>query len=57
MNKDQDTISLHSKGGRLYVKPADILSSEQGKRVLARFKDSSIYKSIKQRERNSSSAA
>ena len=57
MNKDQDTITLHSKGGRLYVKPSDILSSESGKKVLARFKESSIYQAIKQREHNSSSAA
>ena len=57
MNKSSDTIELHSKGGRLYVNPADIISSKQGKRVLARFKDSSIYQSIKQREGKPSSAA
>ena len=57
MNKDNDTIELHSKGGRLYVNPADIISSKQGKQVLARFKESSIYRSIKKREGKPSSAA
>lgn len=57
MNKEHDTIALHSRGGRLYVKPSDIIASEQGQRVLARFKESSIYQSIKQREDNSSHAA
>lgn len=41
----------------MYVKPSDIIASEQGQRVLARFKESSIYQSIKQREDNSSHAA
>ncbi len=54
---NNDTIALHSKGGRLYVYPADIISSKQGKQVLARFKESSIYQSIKQREGKPSSAA
>ena len=57
MNKDQDTIAIHSKGGRLYVNPADIIASERGKQVLARFKESSIYQSIKQRAGKPSSAA
>ena len=57
MNKNQDTIELHSKAGRLYVNPADIIASKQGRQVLARFKDSSIYQSIKQREGKPSSAA
>ena len=57
MNKDQDTIELHSKGGRLYVNPADVISSKQGRQVLAHFKNSSIYQSIKQREGKPSSAA
>ena len=57
MNKDNDTIELHDKGGRLYVNPADIISSKQGQQVLARFKASSIYQSIKQREGKPSSAA
>ncbi|MGB3851314.1 MAG: hypothetical protein WA958_15190 [Tunicatimonas sp.] len=57
MNKNQDTIELHSKAGRLYVNPVDIISSKQGRQVLARFKASSIYQSIKQREGKPSSAA
>ena len=57
MNKDQDTIAIHSKGGRLYVNPADIIASEQGRQVLARFKASSIYQAIKQRKGKPSSAA
>ena len=50
-------ITLHSKGGRLYVKPADILATKQAKRALDRFKQSSIYKTIQERDRKPSSAA
>jgi hypothetical protein len=57
MNKDDHTVKLHSKGGRLYVNLADIVASEQGRQVLARFKASSICQSIKQREGKSPSAA
>lgn len=57
MNQENDSIALRSKGGRLYVNPADIISSKQGKQVLARFKASSIYQSIKQREGKPSGAA
>lgn len=57
MNQENDSIALRSRGGRLYVNPADIISSKQGRQVLARFKASSIYQSIKQREGKPSSAA
>lgn len=51
MSKNTDNITLHSKGGRLYVKPANILATQQAKETLAQFKQSSIYKAIKQRSR------
>ena len=57
MSKNTDNVTLHSKGGRLYVKPADILASKQAKRALDRFKQSSIYKTIQERDRKPSSAA
>ncbi|MEM9673553.1 MAG: hypothetical protein ACFB15_26600 [Cyclobacteriaceae bacterium] len=57
MSKNTDTITLHSKGGRLYVKPTDILATQQAKDTLKQFKQSSIYKAIKQRNRKPYSAA
>ena len=56
MDKDTNTIALYSKGGRLYVKPTDILASEKGKQVLNRFKESSIYESIHQKQKPFSAA-
>ena len=56
-SEKQPVTALHSQGGRLYVKPMDVLTSEPAQRTLARFKQSSIYKAIKARESNSSSAA
>ena len=55
--KKRAFTALHSKGGRLYVKPTDILASEPAQRTLARFKKSSIYEAIQARKSNPSSAA
>lgn len=57
MNKVNDAIELHSKGERLYVNPADIIASKQGRQALTRFKELSIDQAVKKREEKPSSAA
>lgn len=42
-----ETIEFNSKGGRLFINPAEIIDSQKGKDVINRLKESSIYKNIK----------
>lgn len=50
-------FKIHSKSsGKLYIKPSEIFSNDDGKAMVKRLKNSSIYKSIKKLKGGSAAA-